>query len=205
MRRGLDRVEDRGKSWHENRELWLTETKPTLVGGRTDQSWIKVIYPKYSKHSNKLLSTAMWVDKRWADFWQLDFTLNNPQILRYITISVIILKNFKSTDDSFLLKKTWRLKKVTHDLSKNFILSAKLSAKSIYYLRYITLGWIADVRVPSFAPQKALISGRKFCIDVANDAKRISVDMRFHGQNMVFNEAFKVDKKRTRAAWLRAD
>ena len=77
--------------------------------------------------------------------------------------------------------------------------------KCLWCLSYITLGWIADVRVPSFAPQKALISGRKFCIDVANDAKRISVDMRFHGQNMVFNEAFKVDKKRTRAAWLRAD
>ena len=59
--------------------------------------------------------------------------------------------------------------------------------------------WMPDVRVPYFAPQKALISGPRFCIDVANDAKRILVDMRFHGQNMVFNEAFKKDKKWTRA------
>ena len=199
MRRGLDRVEDRGESWHENRELWLTETKPTLVGGRTGQSWINVIYPKYYKQSNEVLSTAIWAAKRWTDFWQLAFTLNNPQTLRHIYNLEYNSKFFKSTWCIFT-ETTWKVKKIAHDL---FCLPEY--QPSVYGTLNITLGWIADVRVPSFAPQKALISGRKFCIDVANDAKRISVDMRFHGQNMVFNEAFKVDKKRTRAAWLQAD
>ena len=115
MRRGLDRVEDRGKSWHENRELWLTETKPTLVGGRTGQNWIKVIYIPSTINNQMNCSVQPF-----GLFHQIILQYSKG-ILKswgiYLILGLSDINQFLNFSKSTFSHKNLDGKEITHDLS----------------------------------------------------------------------------------------